>query len=172
MKHITLSKGYSCVVSDEDYEFITGFGKWCTQVKDSGNLYAVRTINYKNEEGKWTTSQLKMHDVLASRIFGDIPDDMLVDHADRNTLNNCRTNLRICTRSQNQANRFFKKETSASKYKGVTKGNGENKWRAKIMCRGKRVNIGTFHSEKQAALAYNEAAKALFGEFACLNTIE
>ena len=91
-----------------------------------------------------------------------------VDHIDGNGLNNCRSNLRICTRAQNQRNmRAFK--TNKSGYKGVDARRGG--YRASIQDDGKRVYLGHFHTAEAAAFAYNQAAIARYGEFANLNEV-
>ena len=74
-----------------------------------------------------------------------------------------RSNLFIQTR-QSQARRFPKKGSSnTSVYKGVSFRKERHQWAAMIHTGQKHVLIGYFESEKQAALAYNEAAKLYFG---------
>lgn len=93
----------------------------------------------------------------------------LVDHADGDTLNNRRSNLRYCTASQNQANKR-KQAGAKSRYKGVRPCNSKTpKWRCEIECQKKRIYLGTFNSEIEAALAYDRKAIELFGVFAKTN---
>jgi hypothetical protein len=95
----------------------------------------------------------------------------MVDHINRNPLDNRKENLRFCTRGQNLCNSIGHLNR-ASKYKGVTpRGDGSNKWRAYIAYNGKRINIGSFQSEANAAYFYNEAARKLHGEFARYNQL-
>lgn len=96
---------------------------------------------------------------------------MLVDHINHNKLDNRKTNLRICTNQQNQMNRKSNK-VGTSKYKGVSFDKTFGKWRAAIMFNKKYIHIGRFMCEHEAAKAYNERAKKLFGEFAYLNDIK
>lgn len=95
------------------------------------------------------------------------------DHKDRDFLNNQRDNLKICNRSQNQANREkydLKRITpTTSVYKGVSW--TSNKWAARIGANGIRKYLGLFENEEEAAAAYNKAALEIYGEFACLNKI-
>jgi hypothetical protein len=97
--------------------------------------------------------------------------NLVIDHADRNPLNNLRSNLRFATYAQNSYNRSGgNHKGSTSKYKGVSKVG--KKWRASISKDGKKIHLGYFNCERNAAIAYNHKAKELFGEFAYLNHVE
>ena len=96
------------------------------------------------------------------------PDGMVVDHIDGNSLNNRRSNLRICTPRQNTANRA-KTRNGTSRFKGVHFCTRDRKWRAQIGVDGARRFIGDFDDEVEAARAYDRKAAELFGEFAYLN---
>lgn len=81
-----------------------------------------------------------------------------IDHRDRDTLNNRRSNLRPCTHAQNMQNR----ETRPG-LKGVDRCG--DRWRAKFRAQ----YLGMFGSPEEAARAYDTAARHHAGEFACLN---
>jgi hypothetical protein len=105
-------------------------------------------------------------------ILGVSNPKILVDHEDRDTFNCQRSNLRECNRSQNCSN-VHKLSGTISKYMGVSLIYPKKKrWMAKIRVDEKQVYLGAFDNEKDAALAYNEAAKKYRGEFAFLNKIE
>lgn len=109
------------------------------------------------------------------RLIMNAPSDMVVDHIDGNPLNNIRNNLRICTRRQNSLNSKCKKNKKYSNYKGVTYCATENrkkKWMAAMEINNKRITIGRFETEKEAAEAYNKKALEMFGEYAKLNKLE
>ncbi len=105
-------------------------------------------------------------DVSQSNIF--------VDHKNHNPLDNRRENIRVCSLKENCKN---KKPRGASKYLGVTVGmcyqsNGTVSGpyiRAAIRTNSKRLYLGYFKTEEDAARAYDEAAKVYHGEFANLN---
>jgi hypothetical protein len=153
MREIILTKGQIALVDDEDYWRLMQY-KWYTLQGGGGHLYA-----FNVEKGL-------MHQFI-------INSEYMVDHKDRNGLNNQKSNLRECTPSKNQANRI--KETlrkTTSKYKGVYWYSSKGRWRAIITKDSKRYHLGYFKSENEAAIAYNSKALELFGEFALLNIIE
>ncbi len=96
-----------------------------------------------------------------------------IDHKDKNWKNFKRDNLRIATRQQQMANSY---PQGLRDYKGVYKIRDgrklKNPFRAVIKVNQKRINLGYYPTEEQAALVYNEAAVKYFGEFAYLNKVE
>ena len=105
------------------------------------------------------------HRVIFAMHNNNVPD--IVDHKNRIRNDNRIENLRPSNSSLNQANRD--KTLGTSKYKGVS-WNGDA-WRAVIQVNLEAIQIGRFHSEADAALAYNEKALAEFGEHARLNDV-
>lgn len=97
-------------------------------------------------------------------IMGE-PKGKVVDHINGNRLDNRRVNLRICEHKENMWN---SKPVTAG-YKGVYE-NGFS-WIAQIMADGVIHHIGSYRTQEEAALAYNEKALELHGEFAYLNVV-
>lgn len=155
MKEIKLTLGQVAVIDDEDFDKISHL-KWRAQKARNG-FYATANLNNKDV--------IQMQNMIIT----NVPEGKMVDHRDRNGLNNQKDNLRICTPSQNGANRT---PWGKSKYLGVSRKGARNKWRAFIGVEGVNKYIGTFDSEEQAAIAYNEAAIKYKGEFANLNVIQ
>jgi hypothetical protein len=156
MREITLSKGYVALVDDEDYERVNQT-PWCAFVTP-WTVYGIHTFR---EPGK------KQKTVRLHRFILGIDDPAVhIDHRDRNGLNNCRSNLRACTPTQNSCNRA--RWTGKSSYRGVHK-HREGKWEAGIRVDGKRIYLGLFESDVAAALAFDKAARELRGEFAVCN---
>lgn len=91
-----------------------------------------------------------------------------IDHIDRNTYNNCVSNLRWCSFQENLGNRGISKHNKSG-YKGVHFSSG--KWVAQICCNKKTYYLGFFNTSEEAALAYNKKSKELFGEFAYINKL-
>lgn len=150
VKRLPLNHGKFALVDGEDYERVSLF-KWT--LDNTG--YVVR---------KQTSPDGRKQKILLHRFLTNAPSDMDVDHRDRNPLNNIRSNLRICSRSQNSMNRPAK-QNSSSVYKGVTYHKRDKAWMARLS--GKC--LGYFISEVEAAKTYDKAALAEFGEFAYLN---
>jgi len=152
MRIIKLTQGEIATVSDEDYDRLSGYRY--KLLKDGGRRYAYR------ESGD---TLIGLHqDVMRAK------EGMVVDHRDRDGLNNVRRNLRYATRSQNQANSLPRKPATAhSLYKGVTLHHG--KWIARIKVKGVSHHLGTFTDDVSAAKAYDAAARIHFREFSSLN---
>ena len=98
------------------------------------------------------------------------PKDKMIDHINHDTLDNRKSNLRIVTNSQNQYNQKIRCGLS-SKFKGVTRYALRNAWRATIRFKTKKIHIGYFKDEIEAAKAYNKAALKYFGKYATLNKL-
>lgn len=158
MKEIKLTKGLIAFVDEEDFEFLSQFN-W--QAEHRGNTaYARGGIDCI----KRRTIKAYMH-----RLIMKADNGQFVDHRDGNGLNNQKSNLRICSRAENNRNIVSKGKTS--KYLGVDlAGRPKNRrWRAAICHNGRRKHIGHFDTEIEAAIAYNQHALLLHGEFANLN---
>ena len=156
MKYIKLTKGFEAIVDDEDYEYLNRL-KWCISYSSKTVKYAARRIN---------GIKLYLHFMLI-----DIPKNHVVDHINRNTLDNRKENLRTCHRAQNTFNRDKNKNKVSSQYKGVFWDKEHSQFKAQISFNKKQIWLGRFKTEKEAALAYNKKAKELFGKFAFLNEV-
>mgnify|MGYP005811340867 CR=1 FL=1 len=101
------------------------------------------------------------------RMIMNTPKGMSTDHINGDTLDNRKSNLRICTSAENNRNRG-KSSNNKSGYVGVSQA-PSGKFIATISHRRKKYHIGTFDTKKKAAMARDKKAKELFGEFAYLN---
>lgn len=156
MRQIPLTKGLVAMVDDEDFDLISQV-KWQAM---SGNTTPYARHNWRDKvTGKWMTD-------LMHRVITGVGPGMVVDHLDRNGLNNCRSNLRICTVSENNARRISM-VGSLTGFRGV-RPNG-NAFAAKITFNRRSIHLGTFPTPELAARAYDAAALDLHGPFACLN---
>jgi hypothetical protein len=95
-----------------------------------------------------------------------------VDHRDGNTLDNRRKKLRVATCAQNVRNARKKSNARTSTFKGVhrsSKTTSPKPWQAMIRANKRHKFLGCFATEKEAACAYDDAAREYFGAFACVN---
>ena len=107
----------------------------------------------------------RVHRVIWFLHYGYWPDQQ-IDHINGNMKDNRISNLRLATQRENQHNGFSKRGVSST-FKGV--GRSKGRWRGFIMSPSKFIHLGYFDREEDAARAYDEKAKELFGEFARLN---
>lgn len=166
MKMIELTKGQVALVDDEDFDFLNQW-KWIAS-KDCNTYYAQRCGSRKLNNGKQKT--IKMHRLILGLTDGKIK----IDHIDRNGLNNQRSNLRKANDAQSAQNRGAY-NGAFSKYKGVMYDNGKfgiKRWIAKFTKNNKCVYVGRFHTEIEAAIAYNKKVLEMNGQFAFINEIK
>jgi len=148
---IPLTRGKCAYVDAEDYDRIAQH-KW-TAYYTCGKWYAGRT-----DHGKC---------ILMHREIMKAPKGKVVDHIDGNGLNNCKSNLRVCTYSQN--NVHHRPSGASSQYKCVYRDEKRNRWRSTPAYRGRSVYNGRYEKEEDAARASDYMNVQLNGEFAYLN---
>lgn len=175
MKEIPLTKGMKTVVDDDDYEWLSKY-KWNASAESGGRPgFRAKTTLYKiwDDGFTWRRSEL-MHRMIMKAKRGEV-----VDHINGDPLDNRKSNLRICTMTENSRNGkkgTHKKRKCTSQYKGATLATTNHPkygkyqyWRSQIVCDGEVIYLGQFKTEEEAAQAYDFAAKEYFGEFARLN---
>lgn len=155
MREINLSRGHLATIDDCDFDRINQI-KWHFSPGTGSRLgYAVARIN-----GKTTY----MHRFILGALRGQE-----VDHADRNSLNNVRSNLRFATRSQQCAD-TLRARVPQSGYRGVfLVGDGSADYWAEITVRGSRIRGARKLSPVDCARDYDAMAIEHFGEFAITN---
>lgn len=155
-KEIQLTKGKVAIVDAADYEALSAFKWFYLENKKKRTGYAYRTTK--------DHKTVLMHRQLMSAEKGQ-----QTDHRDGDGLNNRRDNLRLCTHLQNQYNRDSPRKNKTSRFKGVHWLKRDNIWRAVICAAGRRIPLGYFSDEVEAARVYDAAAIKHHGEFARLN---
>lgn len=152
MKLIPLTRGMFAKVDDADFDFLNQFS-WCAN--SSKNKFTARG----NVNGR---------DVYMHRLLMNFP-KATVDHRNLDELDNQRSNLRVATYSQNNANRRTS-SSSACGYKGVylhrSRFNQKQPWVATIQVNRERYHCGCYGTPEEAATAYGLYALAIHGEFA------
>lgn len=165
MKTIPLTKGKCAIVDDEDFPFLSRFN-W--QLHNSGNGMYYAEINVMPREGNKRGDfkvHVPMHAFLIKR--GKFE---RVEFVNKNTLDYRKKNLMLVTYNQN-IHRAAKRKGASSKYKGVSFNKRHQNWIVGITYNRKRMHLGYFLDEKQAAKVYNKKAKELYGELAYQNKI-
>jgi len=152
---IALTQGQFAIVDAADFDWLS---QWDWQAcKKRCGFYARRTMQIKGR---------KMFIYMHNQIMDFTPTrNRLIDHEDRNTLNNRRFNLRFATRQENQHNASIRTDSNSG-FKGVGKHHASAKWQARIAFNGTRIYLGLFDTPEAAHAAYCEAATKYHGEFA------
>jgi hypothetical protein len=146
---IPLAEGLYAYVDAADYEWLSQWqwhmcaGGYAGRVADGGTI-------------------------LMHRVIMQPPPGMVVDHIDGNKANNCRFNLRVCTRKENQRN-MRKQRGARSPFKGVYYDKRRGKFFAQFYYEGKVRWLGYFPTEVEAARAYDRGVVEWFGPFARVN---
>jgi len=150
---IPLTQGKFAIVDAADYDWLSSF-KWHAH-KVKRTFYAARGIRLDGKQ-----RQDRMH-----RVIMGAGDDHIIDHINRDGLDNRRANLRLCTLSENARNTHSRKGASSA-YIGVSWHKRSGKWLARLKVAGRDKYLGVFYCEADAAHAYDAAARNHFGEFA------
>lgn len=146
-----------CLIDKESYNiYVNGASLW---------LYQGNTKLYVGYYDKLDGKSKPLH----RKIMGE-PKGLAVDHIDGNGLNNCATNLRVCTNRQNSMNQKLSIANTTG-FKGVRLIKGKGLYAAVIGVNGKDIVIGRYKSIYKAALKYNEMAIKYHGEFAKINEL-
>ncbi len=159
-RRIPLTQGLYALVDGADYPALVQH-KWHA-TRGRHTWYAQRKI--------WDADAKKEITIKMHRVILAVPPGYVVDHINRNGLDNRPANLRPATPAQNACNRLRAgRPRRHSKHRGVTWHKGMRKWFARIGVRGETLPLGYYDDDDEAARAYDAAARVHHGEFAVLN---
>lgn len=133
---------------------------------DSRDVDKVSKFQWSVGTHGYATSGAGQKQQLLHRLIVNAQCNDIVDHINRNKLDNRRTNLRICTASQNAMNKC--NSNGKNPYKGICQ-TSDGMWQAQIYYDHEAIYLGLFSDECKAAKAYDTAARELYGEYAYLN---
>lgn len=145
-----LQDGTVFCIDEEDIPLVIAK---CWYVNDGGYIFRREAMTRKPE---------RLHRTLLGL---SSEDDCVVDHINRNKLDNRKSNLRITTQTYNCYNSSLRKDNSTG-YVGVSYSSKAGRYRAAIQCKGVYVSFFTGNDIVKAAQMYNIAAMLLFGDFA------
>lgn len=150
-RHIAVgTTGTYTVVSTEDYEI------------ERQHAWSLHTAGYAYRRP--ASGAVTIHRSIAGRMLGrPMAGWEYVDHINHNKLDNRRSNLRVCSATQNQANRVMARN-NVSGYRGVYWNNHRRIWQAAIKLDQKHIYIGQFAYKEEAAYVFDQFALELFGE--------
>lgn len=165
MREIQLTKGKVTIVDNIDYMYLSRFSWYARESKKVGKapiFYACRREGVRGD-----SRYFYMHREILERM--GFKNFIQTDHKNRNSLDNTRENLRPATSSQNNSN--MNSKIGKSGYRGVVRlsGNLEKPFRALLSVNGRTLHVGYFATSKEAAMAYDVAARKYRGEFALVN---
>lgn len=149
------------LVDNEDYELFADVKWYLCWRNNPQTYYAARYIIVAGEK--------KVLE-YAHRLIVNCQNGFEVDHINHKGLDNRRKFLRLVTRSQNACN-IEKRTPHSSKFKGVHWDTLNDKWRVAIMINYKKIDLGRFEDERDAALAYNKASELYHGKFGRKNYV-
>ena len=149
------------IIDIEDYDKLEGRTWYRAGAKAQ---YVVAGKSYKCEE----TGERKYEALYLHRVIMDAPANLTVDHINTDTFDCRKSNLRLATTQENCWNRSSK-ANGLSKYKGLCTSTEGRTWQARITKDNITTILGSYPSERQAAVAYDKAAIYLFKDFARCN---
>ncbi len=157
------------IITHEDFAeiILTSYNTYVGRALiDIDDLEKVRNYHwYLNKKGCVATNDLDKYSKELHRHIMDYPEGMIVNHINRDKLDNRKCNLRICTNSEHSHNKSSVKSNSKTGFKGIA----PCLYKAKIQKDGVTYQLGKFYTKELAAMAYDRKAIELFGEYARTN---
>ena len=93
------------------------------------------------------------HRAIWELLNGPIPDRLVIDHIDGNSINNSPSNLRCISQTENNRSKMRRGKGSASGYTGVTWDKRNGAWKAHVEIDGKHKHLGNYRCATSAWVA-------------------
>lgn len=150
---ISLTQNRTSIINTSDINLIVIY-KWCAWFNKSSKSY-------------YAKSNIGNHKVVSLHRFllGVTDPKLHVDHINGNTLDNRRSNLRICTAAENTKNHTKPHPRNKSGFRGVCWSKDKLKWKAYITLSGKHKHLLYSHNLIEAAKAFDDAAIEYYQDF-------
>jgi hypothetical protein len=155
--------GYNFTIDDTNSSLIDAYG-WTIEKQPHNCIYLL----YRYMQSNGVNITIKFHRLISGAttikdgLVYNLP--VIVDHKDRNTLNNIVDNLRFSTKSQNAMNSKIPTDNTSG-HKGVSWKPDRQKWKAYLTLDGKQFHLGYFNRIEDAIEARIKGARDIFGEF-------
>ncbi|APM39938.1 HNH endonuclease [Clostridium kluyveri] len=135
---------------------------------DSSDYSLLKKYNWSISKRGYVVTKIKRKETPMHKILLGDTKGYDVDHISGNKLNNCRSNLRICTHQQNMFNQRIRRNNTSG-FIGVSLMKKINQYEAYVHFSGKKYHMGLYSNAVDAAIARDKGAIKLFGEYANLN---
>lgn len=171
LTYFLLKDAVPVIIDPEDFKFIKEYC-WHLSVRSNGILDVCSTCEALRK--KFNKSSVYLREFVYSCNGIPVDEEKVIDHINRNPLDNRKGNLRLVLKWCDSVNRA-KTVNKSSQYKGVTlltEPGRNKKWRAEIKVRGESIHLGHYLTETEAALAFNVATKAYNLEFGDYNIVD
>lgn len=156
-REIPLSRGMVSLVDEADFEALNAYRWLANGPHSNGKFYA-----HRFERIGGSRSNIYMHRQIMQPGVGRV-----VDHINGDPLDNRRANLRVSSQAFNAVNRDG--VLSATGFRGVFIDWQRRCFLASLSIEGQQQHIGRYENAREAAEAYDAAARERHGEFARLN---
>lgn len=121
----------------------------------------------KNKDSKYIQTRIKGKMIKLHRYIMNMNmnnSNLVVDHINRNPLDNRKSNLRICSYKENSFNKSIRVDNTSG-IPGVSFHKTNKKWRAKIKYNNLTIHLGYFEDINEALINRRVAEEILFGEY-------
>lgn len=160
------------IIEYDDYAEVIIYNKQCKEIAraiiDLDDIARVKQHKWSYHNGYVINRKFNLS--LHRFIMNNPSDDVIIDHINRNPLDNRKCNLRPCSSQENCMNKGIQSNNSSG-FPGVSYKKDKNKWKAYISINRRQIYLGYFDCIEDAIKARKQAEIDYFGEFSPNNEI-